>query len=573
MKKRDHKMKKYDLDYIRSEIAGNESVYKTPFGERCLFYADYTASGRCLGFVEQKMSEIAKSYANTHTTDDYTGETLTQLLHDAEKKIKKSVGATEEYKIIATGSGSTGALKRLQEILGIYIPPHTRERIFNSISALSCSGCEVMEKIKIDRPVVFIGPYEHHTNELMWREAFAEIVVVDLDENGEIDSEMFEREIKKEKYSNRVKYCSFSAGSNITGILTDTKRLAEIAHKNSAFIFFDFAAIAPYVKVNVSEEGLSYYDAIFYSPHKYLGGPGSSGILIFREELYRRDLPPTTAGGGTVDYVGFTDQDYTEDIETREKAGTPPIMQTIKAAFAEEVKEKIGVKNIEKIENRNKKLFFDRFRDHDKVEIIGNKDPDKRLPIISFNIKHQDRYLHPRFVTRLLSDLFGIQSRAGCSCAGPYGHRLLGITNDLSQKYRKMIIDAGITGVKPGWVRVNLHYVFTEKDILFLIRAIEFIAEYGDRFLKIYRFNPKTADWKHIDHIERHGTLSLDKNYDLGHSDPQKIEKYREQYFDYARSTAESLKIIDKKNFVKDEKNIEELKYFFYCLESKENEL
>ncbi|OGE83147.1 MAG: hypothetical protein A2Y39_02090 [Candidatus Delongbacteria bacterium GWF2_40_14] len=563
-------MKKIDLDFVRSEIIGNDSVFETPYGKRNLFYADYTASGRSLKFIEEKLFDIAKSYANTHTTDDYTGEYLTELLHSAEKMIKKSVNACKEYKIIATGSGSTGGLKRLQEILGIYIPPHTRDRIFSSIEGLSCGTCSVLDKIKIDRPVVFIGPYEHHTNELMWREAFAEIVVIELNDDGDIDAEMLKRELKKERYKDRVKYCSFSAGSNITGLITDTYQLAKIAHENGAYIFFDFAAVAPYVEINISKDSLSYYDAIFYSPHKFLGGPGSSGILIFHEKLYRTDLAPTTAGGGTVDYVGFFDQDYTKDIESREKAGTPPILQTIKTALASDLKEKIGIKVIESIENRNKKLFFDHFKKHKKVEIIGNKDPKKRIPIISFNIRHLDKYLHPRFVTRLLSDLFGIQSRAGCSCAGPYGHRLLGITNDMSQKFRKAVINEGISGVKPGWVRVNLHYVFTEKDIQFLIKAIEFIAEYGERFLKIYGFNPHTADWKHKNYVHSLKEVSIETDFNIESIKHAEIEKLREGYFKTAKEVSEHIKPLHKKDFIKDERNIETLKYFYYCMESME---
>jgi len=563
-------MKKIDLDYVRSEIIGNNSVFATPYGKRNLFYADYTASGRSLKFIEDKLFDIAKSYANTHTTDDYTGEYLTELLHSAEKMIKKSVNAGNDYKIIAAGSGSTGALKRLQEILGIYIPPHTKDRIMSSIKGLACDACNVMDKIKIDRPVVFIGPYEHHTNELMWREAFAEIVVIELNDDGEIDAEMLKRELKKEKYKDRVKFCSFSAGSNITGLITDTYQLAKIAHENGTYIFFDFAAVAPYLEINISKDSLSYYDAIFYSPHKFLGGPGSSGILIFHEKLYRTDLAPTTAGGGTVDYVGFFDQDYTKDIETREKAGTPPILQTIKTALAADLKEKIGIKVIESIENRNKKLFFDHFKNHKKVEIIGNKDPRKRIPIISFNIRHLDKYLHPRFVTRLLSDLFGIQSRAGCSCAGPYGHRLLGITNDLSQKFRKAVINDGISGVKPGWVRVNLHYVFTEKDIQFLIKAIEFIAEYGERFLKIYAFNPHTADWKHKNYVHTFKKISIETDFNIESIKYAEIEKLREEYLKTAKEVSEHIAPLYKKDFIKDERNIEELKYFYYCLETNE---
>jgi len=560
-------MKNISVDYIKDQIIGNDSVFETPFGERNMFYADYTASGRNLKFIEEKLLNIEKSYANTHTSDDYSGKYLTELLHGAEKKIKELVNAGDGYKIISTGSGSTGALKRLQEILGMYIPPHTKERIFSSIKSLSCQDCSILEKIKIDRPVVFIGPYEHHTNEVMWRESFADIVVIELNEEGEIDKEMLNRELKRDKYKDKVKYCSFSAGSNITGLLTDTYELAKIAHSNGACIFFDFAAIAPYSEINIMKDAISYFDAIFFSPHKFLGGPGSAGVLIFNKALYRSDLPPTTAGGGTVDFVGYKGQDYSKDIETREKAGTPPILQTIKTAFVMELKDKIGIKEIAKLEDRNKKIFFDRFKDHDKLEIIGNKDPNKRIPIISFNIRHHDKYLHPRFVTRLLSDLFGIQSRAGCSCAGPYGHRLLHISGEMSKKHRRLVVDENISGIKPGWVRVNLHWVFSQKDVKFIIDTLQFIADYGERFLKLYGFDPVSAEWKHLHHETKLHEFSIDDDFKTKTIKVSEIEKLREKYLEKAKETAVQLCIPLKKDYIKCKKSIEELKYFYHCVE------
>ncbi|MDA3885554.1 MAG: aminotransferase class V-fold PLP-dependent enzyme [Candidatus Delongbacteria bacterium] len=558
-------MKKISLDYIRQEIIGNYSVIETPYGERNLFYADYTASGRNLYFIEEKLINIEKSYANTHTTDDYTGKYLTNLFHQSEENIKQYVNAGKEYKIISTGSGSTGALKKLQEIFGVYIPPATQERIYNSIKSLGCEGCNVLERINQDRPVVFIGPFEHHTNELMWREAFAELVVVELGNDGLIDMRDLRSKLSDKKYKERIKICSISAGSNITGILSDPDEIARIAHKYGAYAFFDFAAIAPYVKINMQKDKDNYYDAIFFSPHKFLGGPGSAGVLIFHEKMYRKDLPPTTAGGGTVDYVGYFEHDYSEDIETREKAGTPPILQTIKTALAMETKEKIGVDIIEEKEEENKQLFFSSILNSKKVEIIGNKDPEKRIPIISFMIKHLDRYIHPRLVTRLLSDLFGIQSRAGCSCAGPYGHRLLNIDLKTSDKYRRTITK-GVGGVKPGWSRINLHYVFTKKDINFLINAINFIAEHGEKFLLRYKFDIKSADWVNIDHKEKYRNLNVLKKYELKDIDPKNIEKARKKYFTEANKLAEVLKVPTKKDFINDKKEVEELKYFYYCL-------
>ncbi|MBN2789592.1 MAG: aminotransferase class V-fold PLP-dependent enzyme [Candidatus Delongbacteria bacterium] len=559
-------MKKLSLDYVRKEIIGNYSVIETPYGERNLFYADYTASGRNLKFIEDKLLNIEKSYANTHTTDDYTGKYLTNILHQSEEMIKKYVNAGENYKIISTGSGSTGALKKLQEIMGVYIPPATRDRIYTSIKSLGCKDCSVLEKINIDKPVVFIGPYEHHTNELMWREAFAELVVIELGDDGLINLRDFRDKISDSKYRNRIKICSFSAGSNITGIVSDSYEIARIAHKHNAYAFFDFAAIAPYVKVDIEKDKDNYFDAIFFSPHKFLGGPGSAGVLIFHQKLYRNDLPPTTAGGGTVDYVGYFQQDYSSDIETREKAGTPPILQTIKTALAMETKEKIGIDTIEEVEDENKNIFFSSILNNDKIEIIGNRDPKNRIPIISFNIKHEDRYLHPRLVTRLLSDLFGIQSRAGCSCAGPYGHRLLHIDIKTSDKYRKKIVQ-GITGVKPGWVRINLHFVFTKKDIDFLIKAINFISDYGDKFLFQYKFNINTSEWTNINYTEKSRSLNVLKKYELKDIEQKDIEKFRKKYFVEAEKLAKTLKKPEKKDYVKDKADIEDLKYFYHCVE------
>lgn len=560
-------MKKISIDELRNDIIGNDSLYKTPFGEMNLFYADYTASGRALGAIENNIMNILKSYANTHTTDDFSGKFMTSLLYNAEEKIKQMINAGSDYKLISTGSGCTGALQKLQEILGIYIPPHTKDRIFSSLKGLNCKNCSVLEKINIDRPVVFIGPYEHHTNELMWREAFAEIVVIELDRDGGIDRIMLEKELKKEKYKDRVKYCSFSAGSNITGMLTDTASLAEIAHANGAQIFFDFAAVAPYVEIDVTGKGQGYFDAVFFSPHKFLGGPGTAGILVFHKKLYRADLPPTTAGGGTVDYVGFRHHDYSADIETREKAGTPPIIQTIKAAMVMELKNSIGLHTIEEIENKNKEKFFSRFSTIDEMVIIGNTDPLKRIPIISFNIKHMDKYLHPRFVTRLLSDLFGIQSRAGCSCAGPYGHRLLGIDEEKSLKYRNMIINENLSGIKPGWVRINLHYVFSEEDLEYVFNALEFICIHGAKFLNLYAFDPITAEWRKLGHNEEETVFSIDNIYDLKSLPLNEISAHRADNLKRAIDIASDLKYPDASDFITREGLFSDLSYFYYCHE------
>jgi len=558
-----NKTNNYSLDQIRKEIIGNDMVFKTPFGKRNLFYADYTASGRGLKFVEDKIINILNSYANTHTEDDYSGKFMTELLHNAEEKIKNLVNSGENGKIISVGSGATGALLKLQQILGIYSPPATLERFNQAIIDSNCEGCNILKNIDDNKPVIFVGPYEHHTNEVMWRESHSTVVVINLAEDGLLDLVDLENKLNDKKYFNRKKLASFSAGSNITGVLTNVYEVAKICHRYNTPILFDYAAIAPYVEIDMNKDDESYFDAIFFSPHKFLGGPGTSGILIFNENLYRTDLAPTAGGGGTVDYVGTKFHDFTQDIETREKAGTPPILQTIKTALIMDLKEKIGIDVIEEKEKMYLEIFFNWADDNDNIELIGELPLDKRVPIISFNLRHKDRYLHPKFVTKLLNDLFGIQSRAGCSCAGPYGHYLLGINDERSSKYRSMI-SKGYSALKPGWVRVNLHYIFEEKDINFIVKAIDFIAKFGYLFISKYRLNMVTADWKYIGFKpEREATVSIDNDFDVEKIDLIDIEEIRNEYFNLAESLVKEMQN-DKSHFIEDTDDIEELKFFYY---------
>jgi selenocysteine lyase/cysteine desulfurase len=557
-------METYKLGYVRSQIVGNDLVFETPFGPRNILYADYTASGRGVRFIEEKIQNILCSYANTHTEDDYSGKYLTQLFRKAQDRIKEHVNAGPRGKVVCVGSGSTGALKKLQEIIGVTIPPVTWERIFQSIEKFESDCREVWERTNREKPVVFIGPYEHHTNELMWREAFVEVVVVGLDSQGRIDLQDLASKISDRKYNDRFKIASFSAGSNITGIRTAVYEIARICHQNDCLIFFDFAAVAPYVEIDMNKDDHAYFDAVFFSPHKFLGGPGSSGVLVFREQLYRNDLPPTTAGGGTVDFVGFHVHDYSKDIETREMAGTPPILQTIRAALVMDLKDRIGVDRIERIEAEYTRDFLARLRTMPNIQMVGRMDPEEKIPIISFNIKHKDRILHPKFVTKLLNDLFGIQSRAGCSCAGPYGHILLGISDELSAKYRDAVQN-GLLGLKPGWVRINIHYTFTKKDVNFLERAIEFVALYGHLFLPKYRFNIQTGEWSYERFEETEVEFGVENEFQTERLDLERIERIREAYFHQAEKCAEDLRAIEPMSFIQDEDEIEELKAFYYC--------
>lgn len=492
------------LEEVRNAIIGQNFIFQTPYGKRLLTYADYTASGRSLKFIEQYLIKIQREYANTHTEDDVTGRHMTEILHQAETIIKKAFNAEKNCRIIATGTGATGAISKFHEIIGIRLPPATRNlvlSILDNSSEENVTDQNLRKKLELEinrlKPVVFIGPYEHHSNDIMWREAIAEVVTIQLTPDGYIDLRDLESQVSDAKYKKRLKIGSFSAASNVTGLKSPVYEIARIMHKYNGLACFDFAASAPYVKINMNNDSDTFFDAIFISPHKFVGGPGSSGILVFNERVYNLELSPTSAGGGTVDFVSSNIVDYSKDIETRERAGTPGVLQIIKAALVIDLKDAIGIDNIESKESEYSTRALKRLSKHSKIKILGPIDPENRIPIVSFMIKHGNKDLHPKFVTKLLNDLFGIQSRAGCMCAGPYGIILLKIDEEQSQKFRK-IGQQGKFGIRPGWCRVNFHYLFSEIEFKFICQAIEFIANYGYLFLREYSFNINSGVWTHL---------------------------------------------------------------------------
>ncbi|NNE07513.1 MAG: aminotransferase class V-fold PLP-dependent enzyme, partial [Gemmatimonadetes bacterium] len=454
-----------DAAWLRRQIVGVDSTFTTPFGERLMSYCDYTASGRCLQFVESYLQGLQKIYANTHTEDDITGRSMSRLLHEAEASIKRSVNAGPAGRIIATGAGATAAIDKLQQIIGIALPPATRKNICDMLGGTDTSavGRDIEEVFRKSQPVVFVGPYEHHSNEISWRESLATTIEVRMDANGRIDLAHLEELLQDPAWQGRLRVGSFSAASNVTGMRSDVRAIASLLHEYDAIACFDFAACAPYVEIDMNPEPVGdedpSIDAIFLSPHKFLGGPGSSGVLVFNERIYHPELPPSVSGGGTVDYVGPESQDFIRDIEEREKAGTPGVLQTLKAGLVFQIKERVGVEFISKREHELTSRAFRRWSENGNIEILGNPDPAWRVGILSFNIRSATgHYLHHKFVTALLNDLFGIQSRAGCSCAGPYGHRLLNIDAATSERFRD-VVQEGHCGMKPGWCRIGMHWV------------------------------------------------------------------------------------------------------------------
>ena len=539
--------------YLRQQIVGVDSTFETPFGERLMVYCDYTASGRCLRFVESYLQSLQRIYANTHTEDDITGRSMTQLLHEAEEAIKNSVNAGPNGRIIAVGTGATGAIDKLQQIVGVALPPATRQNIERMLDEPDSGfNSRKFRQLLADRqPIVFIGPYEHHSNEISWRQSLARTVEVRLEADGNIDLAHLEELLQAPQYQNRMRIGSFSAASNVTGIRTDVRKITSLLHKYGALACFDYAACAPYVEIDMNPQAVDdddpSIDAIFISPHKFLGGPGSSGVLVFNERIYHRELPPSVSAGGTVDYVGPTEQDYIRCIEEREKAGTPGVLQTLKAALVFEIKDRVGVDVINAREHELTCRALTSWGGDDNIEILGNPDAEQRVGIISFNIRDDSgSYLHHKFVTVLLNDLFGIQSRAGCSCAGPYGHRLLDIDPDTSERYRT-VVQQGHCGMKPGWCRVGLHWVMDDAEANFVIDAVHFVAAHGHRFLGLYNFDLCTGTWSHkqdtnpLHEFDLDTALNQDQRKPASLSLPLRKQLYN-HYMTEARRWVERLK-------------------------------
>ena len=537
--------KRLDPAFLRNQIVGVDSTFETPFGQRLMVYCDYTASGRCLRFVESYLQSLQRVYANTHTEDDITGRSMSQLLHEAEDAIKASVNAGPNGRIVACGTGATGAIDKLQQIIGVALAPATRLCIEQIVDRSAVDPASFHDAVRAFQPVVFVGPYEHHSNEISWRQALAETVEVQLDAAGHIDMDHLETLLLDPAYEGRLRIGSFSAASNVTGIRTDVRAVATLLHRYGAIACFDFAACAPYVTIDMNPEPLAEgddpaIDAIFVSPHKFLGGPGSSGVLVFNDRIYHRELPPSVSGGGTVDYVGPDGQDFIKNVEEREKAGTPGVLQTLKAGLVFQIKDRVGVDVINAREHELTRRAMKSWGEDESIEILGNPDPGHRVGIISFNIRDESgNYLHHKFVTALLNDLFGIQSRAGCSCAGPYGHRLLDIDRDTSERYRHVVQD-GHCGMKPGWCRVGLHWVMDDAEANYVIEAIHFIARYGRKFLGLYDFDLCSGTWSHRQTTIELPKFSLDNALANRAEDPVHLSlPLRKQLYDHYMTEAQ----------------------------------
>ncbi|WP_445737183.1 aminotransferase class V-fold PLP-dependent enzyme [Mariniflexile sp.] len=463
---------------FRENIIGVDTEIETPFGKKPLVYADWIASGRLYGPIEDIMRErIGPMVGNTHSETSYTGKLMTGLYETAKNEIKKHVNASEEDAIITTDTGMTGVLCKFQRILGLKIPEKL-EKAFT-----------IPEN---ERPIVFLTHMEHHSNQTTWLETIADVVVLQPSDGLFVDAKILGDQLEKYK-ERKLKIGSFTACSNVTGVGTNYYELAEIMHAHGGYCFVDFAASAPYAEIDMHpKEAARRLDAIFFSPHKFLGGPGSSGVLVFNKALYKNRIPDNP-GGGTVTWTDpWGGHSFFESVEAREDGGTPGFLQTMRTALAIRLKEKMKVEKIRQRENELVRRCFEELPKTKGLQVLA-KEVRYRLGVFSFYIEH----LHYNLVVKLLNDHYGIQVRGGCSCAGTYGHLLLEVSKERSRNITSQI-DLGNLAEKPGWVRLSLHPTMTDTELDYILEAIKKVAQDGEEMAKEYSYNTHTNAFYHV---------------------------------------------------------------------------
>jgi selenocysteine lyase/cysteine desulfurase len=472
---------------FREKIIGNNKIITTPYGEKRIIYADWIASGRLYKSIEEKISnDFGPLVGNTHSESSATGTSMTFAYHKAHDIIKKHCNAGKDDVIITAGSGMTGLICKFQRLLGLKIPEQLSDYI------------QFPENL---RPVVFVTHMEHHSNQTTWLETIADVIILDPDDKGLVDLDNLEAELSK--YKNReLKIGAFSSCSNVTGIETPYHKMAKIMHKYGGFCFIDFAASAPYVKIDIHPENPEEkLDAIFFSPHKFLGGPGSSGVMIFDSQLYKNKVPDHP-GGGTVDWTNpWGQHKFVSNIEAREDGGTPSFLQAIRAALCIKLKEEMGTKNMEIREKELVKIAFEELGKISGLHILAGN-TEERLGAISFYVEN----IHYNLIVKILNDRFGIQVRGGCSCAGTYGHFLLHVDPSRSKNITDKI-NTGDLSDKPGWVRISIHPTMTNDELYLVVNAIKETVENISNWEKDYSYDISKNEYYHI--------LSSDKELEI----------------------------------------------------------
>ncbi len=462
---------------FRRSIIGTEQDFITPFGKQPIVYADWTASGRLYRPIEEHLAyEIGPYVGNTHTETTVTGSTMTQAYHVAKALIKQHIGAAPKDVLISSNSGMTGVVNKFQRILGLKVHEKHRAHI------------DVPEQ---ERPVVFVTHMEHHSNQTSWLETLAQVEIIRPTPEGLVDLDDLRRLLEKYRHR-RTKIAAVTSCSNVSGVFTPYYEIAEIMHQHGGWCFVDFACSAPYIDINMRpENSLQHLDAIYFSPHKFLGGPGTTGILVFDPKLYDNRVPDNP-GGGTVDWTNpWGGHKYIDEIEAREDGGTPAFLQTLKVALCFQLKAEMGVSNILHREEEMLERIWPRLDQLPKLHILAGH-LRQRLGVISFYIEG----LHYNLAVKLLNDRFGVQMRGGCSCAGTYGHYLL----EVSPGYSRMIteeISHGNLSHKPGWVRMSIHPTMTDAELDYILDAVEAVYHNFESWGSDYTYNRRTNEFKH----------------------------------------------------------------------------
>lgn len=462
---------------FRERIVGIDRTFASPYGTLPIVYADWVASGRLYGPIERQMREIFGPFVgNPHTESTVTGAMMTHAYHMAQQIIKRHVHAGPDDVIITAGFGMTAVVNKFQRLLGLRICEQYRSQI------------HIPEH---ERPVVFLTHMEHHSNHTTWLETLADVVVVDPDPAGLVDLDRLVTQVEKYK-DRKLKIGSFTAASNVTGIHPDYRAMATIMHRYGGYCFVDFAAAAPYVDIDMHpEDPAEKLDAVFFSPHKFLGGPGTSGVLVFDRHLYHRNVPDHP-GGGTVDWTTpWGDHKFVNSIEAREDGGTPGFLQAIKTALCIDLKQQMDVQVMLQREQELLAVALPALRAMSGVHLLANQ-VDDRLGILSFYVEK----VHYNLVAKLLNDCYGVQVRGGCSCAGTYGHYLLHVDPTRSQMIADRI-NHGDLSKKPGWVRLSLHPTMTDEELTFILSAIEDVVQNADKLEQDYTYSPHTNEFRH----------------------------------------------------------------------------
>ncbi|SFQ19743.1 aminotransferase class V-fold PLP-dependent enzyme [Tranquillimonas alkanivorans] len=455
-------------DRLRRGLIGEGLRFETPFGARELLYADYTASGRSLRQVEDFVLErILPFYANSHTEASFCGMTMTRMREEARAMIARLVHADENCHVLFTGSGATAGLNRIVHLL------------------------ELPRRVAAGESVVVLtGPYEHHSNILPWRESGARVVAVPEVLGGGPDLSRLAEELDAARDADLV-VGSFSAASNVTGILTDPDPVTRLLKSRGALAVWDYAGGAPYLPMDMTPAAGCAKDAIVFSPHKFPGGPGASGVTVVRDTIVRSDTP-TCPGGGTVDFVSPWRHVYSTRVEAREEGGTPNVIGDIRAALAMLVKDAVGLECIVERDKELRRRGLARLRKCDRIELLGT-DTENALPIFSFRVRNNTGgFIHHQLFSRMLSDIHGIQVRGGCACAGPYAHTLLCLNQQQSEDLLRRLSE-GEELEKPGWVRLNLSYLLSDEQADRILDAVTRLASQADRWAACYRGEARTA--------------------------------------------------------------------------------